>query len=501
MIIKSWLRGPWWDAAGVKHEGPVTEKVLPTDNPRHQGLIGIVDCVIGASVGQGFTSRGVPLYLCYPLRVDYPPFLVAVKTPYTVPPIVVFNYEHWEGKWPRGGISQVLGFTGNPAVEHDAIIRSVQLPRSKMLENVTNDVLGHSTTPWDFVCNIDPKGCQDVDDIICWRSFPNGVIEFAVAIADVAAWIPEGSTYDIDARLRGSTLYDDGVAVDPMFPTSISHGVASLLADGVARPAVAIVYTLLNGVVSLRWEQILTPVHQAYTYESVLESPHGEFIRSCVSTIHGKDIGPDSHLWIEALMVAYNTAVAEVLHDKRVGLLRVHEGTQLQDWTNIATATRCAELAWYGSRGGLYVESAKAVNTRHAGLNKSVYCHASSPLRRYADLVNQRWLKHCIFGSTRPNADTDADGLNARCSTLKSCEGLLWFLGNIDVKSITSVDGFVVEMGVRGVKVYFPSLRRCLWAAVAPVQIAEKVSCRIFCDFKACNLVQRYVVQINSSPK
>jgi hypothetical protein len=167
----------------------------------------------------------------------------------------------------------------------------------------------------------------------------------------------------------------------------------------------------------------------------------------------------------------------------------------------MAATTRCAELAWYGSRGGLYVESSKAVNTRHAGLNKSVYCHASSPLRRYADLVNQRWLKHSIFGSTRPAMGVDADGLNARIATLKSCEGLLWFLRNIDVKSITTVDGFVVELGTRGVKVYFPMLRRCLWAATAPVRVAEKVSCRIFCDFKACNLVQRYVVQINSNPK
>ena len=64
MLIKSWLKGPWWKD-GIRHEGQVSEKLLPSDNPKHTGIIGIVDCVIGSSVGQGFTSRGVPLYLCY----------------------------------------------------------------------------------------------------------------------------------------------------------------------------------------------------------------------------------------------------------------------------------------------------------------------------------------------------------------------------------------------------------------------------------------------------
>jgi hypothetical protein len=41
--------------------------------------------------------------------------------------------------------------------------------------------------------------------------------------------------------------------------------------------------------------------------------------------------------------------------------------------------------------------SAGSPETRHHGLNLEIYCHATSPLRRYADIQNQRvwkWITH-----------------------------------------------------------------------------------------------------------
>lgn len=495
MLIKSWLKGPWWKD-GLKHEGQVTDKLLPTDNPKMIGIIGIVDCVIGASVGQGFTARGVPLYLCYPLRQDYPPFLVSVKEKYSVPPIVSMNLEHWNDKWPRGGIQRVLGEVGDPTVEREAVIRSVKLPRSTEVQTCVADLTGYTTTPWDVVCNIDPAGCQDVDDILCWRHLENGSVEFGIAIADVSAFIPEGSTLDMEAKVRGSTLYDDGAAVDPMFPTYVSHGCASLLADGVVRPAVGLVYTLFDGaIVSVRWERIACPVTEAYTYDTIMSSPHVSFLRSTISIIIGRDVSGDSHLWIEAVMVLYNTSVATILRERKVGLLRVHEGTQLAQWVDMANKTKCSELAFMGSSGGRYVNGDTKDTVKHMGLDKSVYCHVSSPLRRYADVVNQRWLKHLMFGFDRPLDTVSVDLLNERCSVLKSIERLLWFLKNIDVGGITTVTGFVIEVGAF-TKVYCPELRRSFRGPAGEFSVSQKVSCRIFCDMKACNLVERYVIQI-----
>jgi len=498
MLIKSWLRGPWWDDAGVKHDGPVEGKLLPTDNPKHLGIIGIVDCVVGSAVGQGFTQRGIPLYLCYPLRVDYPPFLVAVKEKYTSPPIVSLNLEHWNDKWPRGGIQRVLGFVGDAAVEREAVIRSVQLPRSKEVVDCVAEPAGYDTSDWDMVLNIDPDGCKDVDDILCWRLLANGSTEFAIGIADVSAFVTDGSVLDLEARARASTLYDNGEAVDPMFPTYLSAGSASLLADDVARPVLALVFTLLGGeVMFTRWERIVTKVHAAYTYDTIMKSEHVPFIRKSISAVIGYDVGGDSHVWIETVMVLYNTAAAEMLRDKKVGMLRVHSGVQLAQWTGLAAATGCKELAWFGSSGGVYVDAAAGPKElRHAGLGKSVYCHITSPLRRYADLVNQRWLKHILFGTAQPVDEVSAELLNARCLALKSCERLLWFLRNIDVRAITTVEGFVVTNGNGGTKVYCPTIRRCLRGPLSEFTVSQKVTCRIFCDMKACTLAERYVVQL-----
>jgi exoribonuclease R len=281
-----------------------------------------------------------------------------------------------------------------------------------------------------------------------------------------------------------------------MLPTYVSQDCASLLADGVVRPSIALIYTLFGGdVVSVRWERIVCAVNQSYTYDTVMKSPHAVFIRKSISSILGYDVGNDSHLWIEAVMVLYNTTVAELLRDKRVGCLRVHEGTQLNEWVNLAKTTKCPELAFMGSSGGRYVDGNTTDATRHVGLGKSVYCHASSPLRRYADLINQRWLKHILFGYSKPLETLSVDLLNNRCSALKSCEHLLWFLNNIDVKGITTVSGFVVEVGK---KVYCPQLRRCLRGAMTEeFVVSQKVSCRIFCDMNTCNLAERYVVQIS----
>jgi exoribonuclease R len=72
---------------------------------------------------------------------------------------------------------------------------------------------------------------------------------------------------------------------------------------------------------------------------------------------------------------------------------------------------------------------ADETDTGHFGIGTDVYCHASSPIRRYADLMNQRILKQIIRGTTEglmvsvPVAD-----LNARAKAVKQYEKKLVFL-------------------------------------------------------------------------
>jgi len=494
MIIKNWLRGPWWDDAGVRHDGPVTLKTLPE---QRRGIVGIVDCAVGSAVSQGLSPRGVPLFLCYPIRPDYPPCIVSVKEKHTKPLIVRVDYEHWEGKWPRAGITSVIGYVGDAEKERKAISLSAWLPRSGGIDLVVPSLAGCDVRPWKRVIHIDPVGCTDVDDICCWRDCDDGGIEFCVAIADVAEFVKEGSPQDVEALARGSTLYDDGVVVDPMLPTILSGNMASLRADGLVRPAVGIVYTLRNGTVcGTEWRQIAVAVQTGYTYESVLGTPDAAVVESAAEVICGRSLGGDSHLWIEALMIDYNRRAAEVLKAAGVGLLRSHSGFANDEMSALAARIGCAEIAFLGAASGLYQDALGA--GEHTGLGLAVYTHASSPLRRYADLVNQRWLKSLLFGVLRPkDVPNLAFKLNERSRLIKKVERMLLLSKLVNTQSITEVTGFVVSTREGRVKVFCPTLRRTVRAVTqVAIGIGDSVRCRIFCDLKQCNFENRYVVQV-----
>lgn len=489
MLIQHWFRGPVWDDMGKRHDGPVDGKHLPD---QRKGLLGIVDCTV-SSVKQGFTSRGVPLYMCYPLRKDYPPFVVAVKEKHTAFPIVRFNYEHWDSKWPRGSITAILGYVGDKSVERAAIYESVRIPHPEC-NLMTPNREDYDASSWDRVIHIDPSGCMDVDDICCWRT-TNGSFEFMVGIADVAAYVEIDSLLDRCALAKASTLYEEGAVVDPMLPTELSSGVASLRADGFEKYVLGLIYRFKSGSVETEWKRCVLRVDAGYSYESVVGTQDSVIVRDAVSKIAGYDIGEDTHRWIEVLMIDYNRRAAEVLAAHSVGLLRAHTGVTNDTYTQLAKTTGIAELAFLGSEAGRYVDSTEGL--AHAGLGLSCYTHASSPLRRYADLANQRWLHHLLFrGKTPVNDSRLAQMLNIRCSNLKWTERFVMYLSMLD-EGITEVKGIVVRVDDRKCRVYCPTLRRTLKGVpLSEVMPGDSVLCRIFCNLKQANLESRYVVQV-----
>lgn len=82
---------------------------------------------------------------------------------------------------------------------------------------------------------IDPVGSMDLDQALHIERDGDGYL-VRYAIADVPAWIAPGSALDRETHERGETLYAPSAKV-PLHPKALSEGAASLLADGVARPA------------------------------------------------------------------------------------------------------------------------------------------------------------------------------------------------------------------------------------------------------------------------
>ena len=78
-----------------------------------------------------------------------------------------------------------------------------------------------------FVFSVDPPGCQDIDDAMSFEWLAPGMVEVGVHIADVCAYVAQGSALDVEARARATTVYLVHERYD-MLPSLISSDIASL---------------------------------------------------------------------------------------------------------------------------------------------------------------------------------------------------------------------------------------------------------------------------------
>jgi exoribonuclease R len=244
-------------------------------------------------------------------------------------------------------------------------------------------------------------------------------------------------------------------------------------------------------------------VTTAYTYESVLDNPSiSEVLPALLGIITNQPQSMDPHVWVEQAMILYNMKVAEVLKHARKGILRRHAGTTNTDYALLAKTTGVQDLAFLGSAAGQYVP-ATTQDTHHAGLGLTTYCHATSPLRRYSDVVNHRWLKHLVFGFQMPYAVTIAEHLNHRSNIIKQFERLIWFLQHLNPDgSITTTKGIVItyDEEKKTAKVYVPQWKRTIRATHTTMQVFEpgkQVTIRAFSNLKATSIQQRIICSMN----
>jgi exoribonuclease R len=431
------------------------DRWIPVARAKHPLLPGRLE--LASPTKYGMTSRGNPMYLFLPFRKEYPPFVVGCSERDTLKHrIALVEFDTWpdNSNMPRGNLRRMLGVCGNMEAEREALLLTYSPYKTIKGEELVEDMMDILYEELEMreevpalTFSIDPAGCRDVDDVISVEILSPDTMNLWITIADVAAFIAPGTPEDIAAKRSSQTTYMKGKAVRPMLPVELSEGICSLLA-GQERLGISLVLTFSKGrITGHRFTRSRLVNMYQFVYENfkVMCESYGiplERFREAVQILGATT--SDTHEWVEVCMLAYNKYVAEMLYQNGAGVLR-RQAKGEEDLKNeyeliLPGLGRLAEKAAEYCRP-------TDMDVRHATMGIPVYCHASSPIRRYADLVNQRAI-HAILSK---QADVqvcfeDIYHMNQRSRDLKHYERDLGFLEILDKAVGSRMQAIVVEV-------------------------------------------------------
>lgn len=480
------------------------DEVILLERAPKKTLVGILE--LTGKYQYGLTSRGIPLYLCRPLDISYPSFRVACKEKDKSTNLYVqFQFESWEegASIPRGSIVRILGPVEEKSVELEALASSVSpwsLPKSPL------PVLKVKDTP-DFTTgtfNIDPPGCKDIDDVLTIHKKSNGTYEIWITIADVAEYISYFSLEDITAHKLGSTLYQNGEAVKPMLPRVFSEQICSLV-PGEKRRGISYGFLLeyrplpKPTISDLGWKSVTLINNESYTYDSIYDSDTVplSILHDFTSVLAGREIN-DSHEWIEICMITYNKKAAELLVQTNEGLLRVHDQPVQTRCDTLKSIDPSLEVL--GHSAAYYTTTYEA--KKHHGIG-SLYTHATSPLRRYADLLNQRVIKTILDQKhSSPGRFQDmATHLNQRQKEIKSYERDLVLIDALYSSTNSVVAWALEDTNEKGkTSCYIETWKQILNIPLGsdPVKKGQKLQLNYSCDRRKARWKDRILFSIEN---
>ncbi|RUA02153.1 MAG: exoribonuclease II [Deltaproteobacteria bacterium] len=291
------------------------------------------------------------------------------------------------------------------------------------------------------VMTIDGPATLDLDDAISIeKRGPN--FRIGIHITDVAHYIKKRDPTDIDAMNRASSIYLPDRKI-PMLCPSLSEGLFSLTA-GEVRPAITTWVLMSPWGVILESEVVpsLIRVKSQLFYRDVNRSIDSSASLRSLYDLAGKyrslrfDANatqislPEIHLWLDQagtiqlnrvdresparlivseMMILANAMMARFLSDHKMPaifrsqadpkkrLYKGMEGTLFQNWMQRRQLSRF-QLG--------------CLPEKHAGLGVDAYVTATSPIRKYTDLITQRQIR-AVLGMETPYTAEEIDRIIA----------------------------------------------------------------------------------------
>jgi len=327
---------------------------------------------------------------------------------------------------------------------------------------------------------IDGQSTQDYDDAISLETTENGY-RLGIHIIDVGACIRKEDTIDIAARERASSIYmpDDKL---PMIPPSLSEDLCSLK-EGQLRPGVSTLvqmnrffevqdYKIVPSVIKVHQQMSYTeanivngkndPITTLYKMATVLREkrlksgaiqitlPEVNVWLDENKNIHYTKVDREnpSRMLVSEMMILANTLMAEFLKNNDMpGVFR----SQAQPKQRIFKGIETELMPNFLQRKQL----SRAVITTHAephaGLGVPAYVTATSPIRRYHDLLTQRQIK-AILGIGTPYSAKQLEDILASISVAVSNTGRIqaarkryWLIKYLQDLRGESFEGLVLD--------------------------------------------------------
>jgi ribonuclease R len=196
-------------------------------------------------------------------------------------------------EFPRGGeraagrVIEILGHPGDFGVDVEIVIRKHHLPHRfppEVIEQAArfpatlsaSELAGRRDFRGLDVVTIDGETARDFDDAVWVDRLPNGNFALQVHIADVSHYVRPGTPIDLEAALRGTSVYFPDRAV-PMLPLELSTGICSLK-PMVDRPVLSVLLEIDHGgdVVSRAFTRGVIRSAERLTYNGVHQLLEGD---------------------------------------------------------------------------------------------------------------------------------------------------------------------------------------------------------------------------------
>lgn len=287
------------------------------------------------------------------------------------------------------------------------------------------------------VYTIDDESTSEIDDGLSWELLPDGRQRLWVHIADPTRWLVPEDELDLDARRRGTTVYLP-TGMIPMFPSALATGPMSLvqgqiccaLSFGVfldqagaiqdysiqaslikptyrltyedvdemlelgvqAEPEIAAIalsaklrqsWRLSQGAISINLPEAMIKVKEDEITIEVLEDSPARQLVAEMMILAGEAVGRYGQAHKIALPFRGQPS-PEIPSDEE--LLQLPAG-----FVRACAMRRCMAKS-----------EMSITPVRHAGLGLDTYTQATSPIRRYSDLLTHFQLKAHLRGEALP---------------------------------------------------------------------------------------------------